>query len=55
MLPCTGQEYLVGLLYERYYECYFSGAPVRLTAGRSLSYVTKPLQERGGAFLRHIG
>jgi 4-hydroxyphenylacetate 3-monooxygenase len=36
------------LLYERY----FSGDPVRLTAGRYLSYDKEPLMERVRAFLR---
>jgi 4-hydroxyphenylacetate 3-monooxygenase len=36
------------LLYERY----FSGDPVRLTAGRYLSYAKAPLMERVRAFLR---
>jgi 4-hydroxyphenylacetate 3-monooxygenase len=39
------------LLYERY----FSGDPVRLTAGRYLSYQKEPLMERVRAFLRQVG
>jgi aromatic ring hydroxylase len=37
------------LLYERY----FSGDPIRLTAGRYLTYTKAPLLERVGDFLRH--
>jgi aromatic ring hydroxylase len=39
------------LLYERY----FSGDPVRLTAGRYQSYEKEPLMERVRAFLRQTG
>ena len=35
------------------YERYFSGDPVRLTAGRYLTYAKAPLLERVGDFLRH--
>jgi aromatic ring hydroxylase len=38
------------LLYERY----FSGDPIRVTAGRHLTYIKAPLLERVGDFLQHV-
>jgi hypothetical protein len=55
MLQCTGQEYFAGPLSQRYDEGSFSDDLARLTAGRSLSYATKLLQERGCEFLQQIG